>query len=248
MIFHSTASEQITTSGDADAIAKHAAAKELYERALAAHERDEAEETKRLLAEASRTMFEAVRLAKPDTVVAEKKRADFTKRRESLAQLLAAYERVRREKGSTAGQASVDGPVREHLAQAQTLFQAGRLDEARAALDSAYAAVKAAINQVHGGDTLVRSLHFADKGEEYRYELDRNDTHRMLLNGVLDEKAARADLREQCRPFLDRATELRGRAESAAANGHYETAVEALEASTDQLIRAIRAAGIFIPG
>ena len=39
---------------------------------------------------------------------------------------------------------------------------------------------------MRSGDTLVRSLNFASKEEEYRYEIDRNDTHQMLIKVLVE--------------------------------------------------------------
>jgi tetratricopeptide (TPR) repeat protein len=248
LLNHSSAATQITNSGDAAALAKHKAAKEIYERALDAHRRGDEDGAKRLLDEASRTLFEAVRLAKPETVVGDKKRADYNTRLESLNQMLAAFERIRKEKHSDAGSHEVNGQLKEKLARAKALFAAGQLDEARAALDQAYASARLAMEKLHGGDTVTRSLNFSSKEEEYRYELDRNNTHRILLTGLLDEKANRPELRQQTQTFVDRAAELRQQAESAGASKDYEQAIKTLEESTTELIRAIRAAGVYIPG
>lgn len=248
LILHSSAAAQITASGEAAAIAKYKTAKETYERAVEAQRKGDADGVKRLLDEASRTMFEAVRLAKPDAVVGDKKRADYNKRVKSLDELLEMYERIRREKHSDAGKDQVDGPLKEKRARAQALFDAGQIDQARAMLDEVYAGVTVAMQKLHGGDTVTRSLHFSSKAEEYRYELDRNDTHRLLLTGLLAEKTDRPQLQQQTQPFVDRAAELRQQAESAASSGGYEKAIELLDESTAQLIRAIRATGIYIPG
>jgi len=248
LILQSSAAAQITASGEPAAMAKHQAAKAAYERALEAQRRGDADAAKRLLDEASRTMFEAVRLAKPDEVVGAKKRADYNKRVQSLEQLLQMYERIRREKQSDAGKEQVNGVIKEKRERAQALFDAGQIDQARALLDEAYAGVAVAMDKLHGGDIVTRSLNFKNKAEEYRYELDRNETHRLLLDQLLAEKSDRPQLKEQTQPFVDRAAELRQQAESAASSGGHEKAVEILEESTGQLIRALRATGIYIPG
>lgn len=248
LIQHSSASTQVATSGEEAAIAKQREAKELYDRAVAARDSGTPDEAKVLLDQASRVMFEAVRLAKPQAVVEDKKRADFTRRRESLEKLAQAYERVRSEKQSDAGKREIDGPAKQHLAEADALFAAGKLDEARAELDDAYAAVKTAVGEVHGGDTVVRSLHFETKADEYKYELDRNETHRLLIENLLAQKTDQPALRGQVQPFLDRAAAGRAAAEAAAAKGDHAQATETLEEATKELIRALRAAGVFLPG
>jgi len=99
------------------------------------------------------------------------------------------------------------------------------------------------------GDTLVRSLNFATKREEYDYEIDRNDTHRMLVNVLLEERrASNPALDRSVRNFLDEAARLRGEAEQQAQKGGFDAAIKTLEDSTRELVRAIRGAGVYIPG
>lgn len=248
LLFQSSASRQVAEHGDEAAQAKYQEAKDAYEKAREADRRGDAEAKKRLLDEASRKLFEAVRRSKPESVVGDKKRADFNRRLNSLNQLIEAHERVRTEKKSDAGRAEIEGPVRENVDRAKSLYEAGKIDEARAALDQAYATAKVAMEKLHGGDTVVRSLNFASKKDEYRYEISRNETHRMLLDGLLSEKADRPGLAQQVQPFAEKAAELRTQAEAEAAKDRYEKALEIIEESTSQLIRAIRATGVFIPG
>ena len=108
---------------------------------------------------------------------------------------------------------------------------------------------KAAISSLRSGDTLVRSLNFATKAEEYHYEIDRNDTHLMLIKVLVDEKrATNPQLDQQVQKYLNKSQELRAGAETAAAKKDYEQAVKLLEESTTELVRAIRNAGVYIPG
>lgn len=250
LIENSSGAEQIKASGDEAALAKQNEAREILARAQAAQQKGQAEEAKRLLGQATRTMFEAVRLAKAPAVVADKQRADFKRRLQSLEELLKADERISREKRGEKAVAQTDDEraIRDDLAQARALFEAGQLEEARAALDRAYAGAKAAIERLRNGDTLVRSLHFDSKKEEYRYELDRNETHRVLLSGLVNQRAERPGLEKQVQPFVERGADLRRQGEAAAAAGDHAKGIELIEQSTEELIRGIRAAGVFLPG
>ena len=48
--------------------------------------------------------------------------------------------------------------------------------------------------------------------------------------------------------FMDKASSLRQQAEKQASNGDYDAAIQTLEHSTKEIVRAIRGAGIYIPG
>jgi len=108
--------------------------------------------------------------------------------------------------------------------------------------------VKTSLESLRGGDTLVRELHFETKEDEYLYELDRNDTHQMLVQVLFAEKMESSPMRGTAETFINKAVVLREDAESAAGKKKYEEAIELLEESTKELIRAIRSAGVYIPG
>jgi hypothetical protein len=58
----------------------------------------------------------------------------------------------------------------------------------------------------------------------------------------------RGDVAPMVKPFVDRAAALRRDAEGQAGRGDHAGAIRALEDSTRELVRAIRAGGIYIPG
>lgn len=244
LIEKSSAARQIEASGDARALEKRERARQIHRKAQQAFQAGENAQASRLLAEASAQMFEAVRLAAPEQITEKKARDDFAARVDSVKALLAAQKRISTEKQGTPGSAEAVQTVEKLLAEAERLAAANNVPRARAQLDQAYLVAKAAIGSLRGGDTLVRLLQFASKEEEYRYEIDRNDTHQMLIRVLLQEKGDRP----QVRGFLDKARELRAQAETAAASGDHGAAIRLLEDSTRELVRAIRGAGVYIPG
>jgi hypothetical protein len=121
------------------------------------------------------------------------------------------------------------------------------IDHARALLDKAYSIVKLEVEALREGDTLVRSLKFDSKADEYHYELDRNDTHQMLVTLLLKEERKVPSVDTMVTKAVKEAARLRSVAEDARKKGDFDAAVDALEKSTDELVRAIRAAGVDIP-
>ena len=240
----SSASRQIDASGDARALERREQARAAYRRARTAFESGNYTDASTMLGEASTRMLEAVRYAAPEQVAAPKQQADFDARLESVRALAAAQKRIALEKPGTPGVAEAARTIEKLVAEAQAHAAAKDLGQARSALDQAYLIAKASVTSMRTGDTLVRSLNFASAEEEYRYELDRNDTHDMLIKVLLKDKTLSA----QQRSFMDLARDLRGRADTAARNGDHGGAVKLLEESTREFVRAIRSAGVFIPG
>jgi hypothetical protein len=244
LIERSSAAKQVETSGSPAAQAIREKARASHRAAVQAMETGDHARAGQLFDEATRSMVQAVREAAPGQLIEQKARRDYEARLESVKALLAAQKRISSEKSSGAGDTAT-GQVEKLMAQAQQLAAENDLVRARSVLDEAYLAVRGSIGGMREGDTLVRSLHFANKEEEYHYEVDRNDTHRMLVTVLLSDKPAAAAGTE---PSMQRAAQLRLQAEAAAARRDFAGAIEFLEQSTRELVRAIRGAGVYIPG
>lgn len=179
----------------------------------------------------------------------EKKQRDFDNRMESVKALLAAQKRISVELNAGTKGKEISNRIEAQMQEATALAASQKLDQGRVVLDQAYDTVKIAIESMRRGATLVRSLDFATKEEEYRYEIDRNDTHQMLVKVLLDEKRANdPGLEGMVQKYLELAANLRKSAESAAAKADYVKGISLLEDSTKELVRAIRGAGVYIPG
>jgi hypothetical protein len=245
LIETSSAAKQIDASGGEAARTKRDTARLIHREATAALAGGDLAGAAKLLDQAAREMMEGARLARPDEVVGEKKRRDFDARLDSAKALLAAQQRITQEKGAGREAQDAARQIEQQIGEAQKLAAAGRDDDARTLLDKAYLTARASIETLRRGDTLVRSLTFANKREEYDYEIDRNETHRMLIGILLsDRKEAAASMQG----FVEKAAALRRDAEGQAREGRHDDAVRTLEDSTRELVRAIRAGGIYIPG
>ncbi len=244
LLERSSAAKQIEAAGNAQARVHRERAREIHRKAAEAFKAGDLDTASRLLPLASLALFEGVRLAGAETVVADKQRADYDARLESAKSLAAAQRRIALEKKGVAGAAETSKAIDELIAQAEREAGAGDLAKARGTLERAYLVAKASIGSMRGGDTLVRSLDFATKEEEYRYEVDRNDTHLMLLRLLVADSGKAAGMQAASA----QAQSLRARAERRAGEGAWAEAVGLLEESTKELVRAIRAAGIYIPG
>jgi hypothetical protein len=247
LIESSSAARQIEASAEPQALERRSEARALYRKAQAAFSGADLAGANRLLEEATRTMVAGARLAKPEQVTDDKKRRDFEARVESVRALLAAQQRIAKEKAAGRDAQEAARSVESQLAQAQSLVGQGRLDDGRLVLDRAYLTAKVSIESMRRGDTLVRSLKFASPREEYDYELDRNDTHRMLVRVLLADRPG-AEAQPEVQSALDGAARLRADAERAAGRGDHAGAIKMLEESTRALVRGIRGAGFYIPG
>lgn len=247
LISKSTAARQIEASNITAATEKRAAAQSQYEEARSAFASGDLAKASTLLSAASKTMFEAARLAAPETVTAKKVETDYKNKLESVRALLSAQRRISDEKGNAETRES-SKQIDALLEDAERKAASGQYAGARTILEQAYLLAKASVSSMRSGDTLVRSLNFATKEEEYHYEIDRNDTHQMLVKVLVEEKLAGSAPNPRINELLASAGALRGEAEAAASRGDHEAGIKLLEQSTGELVKAIRAAGIYIPG
>ena len=249
LIEQSTAAKQIETSAVPEALALRSKARELRKQAEGAYASGNYADASRLLDQAAKMFFDGVRLAAPEQVTGEKKKLDFDNRMESVKALLAAQKRISAEKREGAKGAETSKAIEAQIREAAALAAAGKIDQGRVLLDQIYLTAKVAVEGLREGDTLVRSLNFASKEEEYLYEVDRNDTHKMLIKVLLNEKrASNAGLESMVQKYIDQADALRVNAEAVAAKKDFEAGIKLLEDSTKELVRAIRGAGVYIPG
>ena len=243
LIERSSAAREVEASPSPEARAARTKAREALQAAQRSNASGDAAAAERQLAEARQQMMQAVRLAAPAGRLADQAKVDFERRLESTRALIAAQKRVSAEKKTGADALR---SAEERLAAALESRSAARMDAARAQLEEAYLISKASLGSMRGGDTLVRSLSFETKEDEYRYEVDRNDTHQMLLRVLLDSRTQPGQAAVAA--STQRARELRAQAEAAARRGEHAAAVRLLEDSTGELVKAIRGAGVYIPG
>jgi hypothetical protein len=248
LIEKSSAARQVDAANNAQALDLRNQARALRLQAEDTFAGGKLVEASRLLDQAAKKMFEAARMAAPEQLAGDKKKRDFASRLESVKALLAAQKRISVEKKLGAEGIAATNKLEAQMLEATALAGAGKLDQGRALLDQVYFTTKVVIEGLREGDTLVRSLDFPTKEDEYLYEVDRNDTHKMLVKVLLDEKrASDASLEGLVKAYLDKSASLRDQAEALAGKREFEAAIKFLESSTRELVRAIRRAGVYIP-
>ena len=249
LIETSSAAQRIENSANQVALQRREQAREHLRQARTAFDAGDIGRADSLIHQAKTVMFQAVQLAGSGGFKARKAKSDFDNRERSVEELVKALMRVGDEKGEHDKTQQIVNNVEKLKARADQLVAEHKYSEGRKVLDGAYELTKKSIEALRGGDTLVRSLNFATKEEEYHYEQDRNDTHQMLVKVLLEEKMNESErVASMVNSFLDKARALREQGDRQAAAGDFESAVTTLEAATKELVRAIRSAGIYIPG
>lgn len=171
----------------------------------------------------------------------------FKRRSSSVATLLKAHQRISRELEDQMVYQSIEGVVTTLQKEAQKLVENGQVEEADALLKKSYNMLQDSIGAMRGGQTLIRSISFASSADEYRYEMERHTTHRLLVKLLLNGPNINQDHPDFTRMMATADSQYQ-KANGEAGNGLYEDAVKSLEEATSTLIQVIRRSGVYIPG
>ena len=246
LINSSSGAKQVMASDNPKAHEYHAKARELYDQAR--HAGDKAQAS-RLLNEAVMAMYTAIRSASPESVLADKRKTDFDKLKRSVDTFMEQHERISNEKGAGDEGAALRAQVKTLVAEADNAFAAKKHDTAQQLLRESFEMLRNSIESMREGQTLVRSLDFATKKDEYEYELERYKSQLLLVDVLLKKKReSSAYVAKQVNKYIGVAEEARGKAERAAAAGDHEEAITLLEQARKQIVRALRTGGIYVPG
>lgn len=248
LVTRSVAAQRITESGDPSAIAQLESARQLVKEAetdlkagnyMAANEK--------LDVALDMVNHETRRLSEAE-VAAESLQRTYDRRLKTVRTFLAAYERVADEKQADAATTAQILEIRRLVGEAEALAAKRNLEPGIELLDQAYRTARGDIRDLREGETLTRSLDFETPEAEYAYEKNRNDSHVMLLKFAISEQQPSGERMTAIERLRTGAVTLRSDGESLARTGDYPNAIRALVRSTDELLKAIRMSGIYIPG
>ena len=192
----------------------------------------------KLMAKASRT------LGKPK-VTLEAEQHKYAGLRERVVTFTDALERVYAEKriDSTSEQADLQ-ILRHGIEEAQTLAQSKDYRDANRTLDSMAEMVEIALTRARHQETLLHALTFESPEEEYAYEQGRNRSYEMLI-ALLRNKEGVDDAKLRLfSTVVEQNDSVRARADTLAAEGDVQGAIEHLERGTERLAKALRALGL----
>lgn len=165
---------------------------------------------------------------------------------ESIRALTDAYRRVADEK-QISDRSRLD-EVGRKIEAARAALVLNRFDEARREANAGYELASSLVVGVRQGDTLVKTLAFESPAEEYRYELDRHASYKMLLRLAMAEEGAPRGAQMVAERAEIESALLSEMAETEAQKGRWAEGVKLLEKASATLMQAIRASGKFIPG
>lgn len=241
LIEKSSSAQQIDRSKVPEALAKRDEARALLKQAEAAQQKGNIADMNKLLTDAKKVLFAAVKLANPEQVTGEKKVRDYETRLGSVKVLRDALARLGGSKNATA--------VKEadvQLADAAKLAAEKKYDLALVSVEKAYAAIKTAnVEQRDHTEVVDDSKNFKTKEDEYKYEIGRNNEYQQLSEAVLSNM--KPEQAAMYKAVGEKALGMRKEADGSAGSGDFAAAVAGAEKSTAEYKKIIRAGGIPVP-
>jgi hypothetical protein len=191
-----------------------------------------------LMAKASRT------LGRPKTTP-QAEQHKYVGLRERVVTFTDALERVYAEKGidSTSEQADLQ-ILRHGIEEAETLAQSDDYRDANRTLGSMAEMVEIALTRARHQQTLLHALTFESPEEEYTYEKGRNRSYEMLIGLLRNKQGVDATKLRFFSTVVEQNNSVRARADTLAAEGDLQGAIEHLERGTERLAKALRALGL----
>jgi len=245
VVLNSPKLAQAAASGNSEAAALAAKARQGLEEARAALDANDTLKSAALLDQALRASsaasLKASRGSAPPPEVAQVNRnrelmQEVASYRTSIAETLKGKSNA---KGAAALQ-RIDGLV----AEADSLTAGNRHADAHKAITQAYGISVATISELRAGETVTHELKFETPADEYAYEQKRHHSNEMLVDMMIKEGKVDPGRKQLLDRHMEESFRLRSEAEKLAQAGDYPGAIKHMERANDQLMGALRATGL----
>lgn len=150
-------------------------------------------------------------------------------------------------KGENQPLQAVNTKIANLVNDADKLAAKNRYDDANKILDKAHRIAVTAVTKMRTNSTIVYSLKFANLGEEYEYENQRNESYKTLISMRKKSHGPSKRLAQQIGVLTTDSGRLRQQAEIRAGRKEYKEAIVLMEESTGKLISILRALGLSVP-
>lgn len=178
----------------------------------------------------------------PDTAL-EKRR--YQEKKRQLDDFHQSYELLVEERGDRARAALDEEKFRARVGRAAELAAMGKYAEAYSLVDGANHQMIEALRVLRDKETVKYNLEFASPADEYEYEIRRFQSQKMLLQMLVAEKDPLPESRTRIHWFVDQADSIYRQAEDMAKAGNYQQAVDEQERAVQELVKAMRVAGVY---
>jgi len=130
------------------------------------------------------------------------------------------------------------------LGEAKKLAAKGDFESAVKPAQKAVAMITASISVLLDNTTVVYDKEFGSIEEEYEYELARYESYIELVPIAIEQRRPGPRKQDLMQSFIDKGERIAGEGKSIAATGAYAKAIQAMQAATDNVRRALMIIGV----
>lgn len=252
MVEDTSTAERIKASQDAEAIRLYSMAKEAYARALAALKDGDFPGADKQLNEAMSAIGKARRLAPDTAALANKQRAEYKEKLESVESLeksyLANLKSANRKSGATNSEteASAKMGISRLMESARKHAGENRLGDALRALEKAEQVMRSAMNRIMDSVQIEYTQKFDTPAEEYTFELERNRSYLEAVPVAIAEFKPSEESKQSIRNMVEQNREAVEQARVYAGKKDYTQALASARTGTEYLLNALAVAGLVL--
>jgi len=209
------------------------------------------EQVDEVLAADANAFFKRVMASYREVSVSEKSpdlardKRRYQEKKRQLDAFHQSYVLLVEERGDQVRAALDEEKYRVRVGRAAELAASGKYVDAYALADGANHQMIEALRVLRDKETVEYRLEFASPADEYEYETRRFQSQKMLLQMLVAEKDPSPDSRALISSFVDQADSIYRQAEGLAKVGNHEQAVDEQERAVQELVKAMRVAGVY---
>ncbi|WP_275097262.1 hypothetical protein [Sedimenticola hydrogenitrophicus] len=176
---------------------------------------------------------------------AERQRTKYQRRRVEVRSLLSSLEQWIAQQGAAQVQLDV-ARLHATLATADKAAGTDGIARAIALMDVTYQELVTELTRLRDKETVNYRLEFKGPEDEYRYEVRRYQTYRLLLRMKLDGQVFGDARMGRVQALRRQALELNSEAEKQARSGEFNAAIATQSGATETLIKALAVVGVYL--
>lgn len=175
----------------------------------------------------------------------DRERQRYEAKKQQLEAFHQSYVSLVEERGDQARSALDEEKFQTRLVNAAELASAGKYAGAYVLADDANHQLIEALRALRNKETVEYRLEFSSAADEYEYETRRFQSQSMLLEMLVAEREPGPESRTMIQSLVDRANLMKSQAEAMADAGKFEEAVDEQERAVQELVKAMRLAGVY---
>lgn len=248
MVIGSGSAKRVEASGNSEAIATLRQARDLIDGARSTLDGGDAAAAMEQVNEGLRMITAASRMITTESEMSGiNYKAQYEELINSLKTYDGSYERnmKRLKKMGEKPKRTLDkAAYKEEVDLGKQLAAKGDHAGAVKSLENAQARITAVLTDMLHATTVVYDKNFETPKEEYEYELARLESYEELIPVAIEQKQPKKRVMSLIDSFVQKASKIKGEGLDVAAKGDHKMAIMAMQAATDNLIRALRMMGV----